>query len=53
MSMCLAASLDLWLLKKKTADLLSQYKVSGLEMLSITLNLGTNFFSHTAYPTAI
>jgi hypothetical protein len=52
MSMCLATSLDL-LLEKKTVDLLSQYIVSGLEMLSTTLNLGTTFFSHTACPMAI
>jgi hypothetical protein len=51
--MCLAALLDLLLLKKKIADLLSQYIVSGLEMLSATLNPATNFFSHTACPTAI
>jgi hypothetical protein len=53
MSMCLTASLDLLLLEKKTADLLSHYIVSGLKMLSTTLNPGTNFFSHTAYPMAI
>jgi hypothetical protein len=34
MSICLVASLDLLLLKKKTVNLLSQYIVSGLEMLS-------------------
>jgi hypothetical protein len=53
MSMCLGESLDLLLLEKKIVDLLSQYIVSGLEMLSTTLNLGTNFFSHTACLTAI
>jgi hypothetical protein len=52
MSMCLAASLDLLLLKKKIVDLLLQYKVSGLKILSTTLNLGTNFFNHIAYPTS-
>jgi hypothetical protein len=36
------------LLEKKIAGLLSQYKVSGLEMLYTTLNLGTNIFNHTA-----
>jgi hypothetical protein len=46
MSMCLAVSLDLLLLKKKIVDLLSQYIDSGLEMLSTTLNQGTNFFNH-------
>jgi hypothetical protein len=37
MSMCLVAPLDLLLLKKKTVDLLSQYKVSGIKMLSTIL----------------
>jgi hypothetical protein len=35
-----------------TAGSLSQYNLSGLSMLSTTLRLGTNFFSHIAYPTA-
>jgi hypothetical protein len=51
--MCLAASIDLLLLEKKIADLLSHYKVSGFEMLSTILNPGTNFFNHTACPTVI
>jgi hypothetical protein len=51
--MCLVASLDLLLLEKKIVDLLSKYIVSGLELLSTTLNLDTDFFNHKTCPTTI